>query len=28
VSPVHDYLAERFASPEEIFWEFPPTAKR
>ena len=28
VSPVHDYLAKQFASPEEIFWEFPPAAKR
>ena len=28
VSPVHDYLAEKFTKPEEIFWEFPPAAKR
>jgi LmbE family N-acetylglucosaminyl deacetylase len=28
VSPVHDYLAKQFANPEEIFWEFPPAAKR
>ncbi|HUR22146.1 MAG TPA: PIG-L family deacetylase [Vicinamibacterales bacterium] len=27
VSPVHDYLAKQFASPEEIFWEFPLAAK-
>lgn len=28
VSPVHDYLARQFANPEEVFWEFPPAAKR
>lgn len=28
VSPVHDYLASKFTNPEEVFWEFPPAAKR
>lgn len=28
VSPVHDYLTEKFTNPEEVFWEFPPAAKR
>ena len=28
VSPVHDYLANKFTNPDEVFWEFPPAAKR
>lgn len=28
VSPVHDHLSKQYLTPEEIFWEFPPAAKR
>lgn len=28
VAPIHDYLTKEFATPEEIFWEFPPPAAK